>query len=163
MSDKNISCAAPAAGEPTAARSTAPIWIIVTTLILLFLGGYYFDRHGGGFDPKVYSPYSSTEALGAYQPQSGAAAALLRGKRAYDAVCGICHESPKRATMVPDLHNIKTATNVDFWHTWIAHGKAGSLMPAFSNADGGTLSDMQIASLVQYLSAAFPSQQPANQ
>jgi mono/diheme cytochrome c family protein len=83
-------------------------------------------------------------------------------KTLYDAVCGICHEGKDRATMVPDLHNIKTPTNVDFWQTWIAHGRAGSLMPAFSTADGGPLSDMQIASLVQYLSATFPSQFPEN-
>jgi mono/diheme cytochrome c family protein len=84
------------------------------------------------------------------------------GKLLYDAVCAICHESKTRASMVPDLHNIKTPTNVDFWQTWTAHGKAGSLMPAFSIADGGPLSDMQIASLVQYLAATFPSQLPAN-
>ena len=80
------------------------------------------------------------------------------GKPLSDAVCAICHESKTRASMVPDLHNIKTPTNVDFWQTWIAHGKAGSLMPAFSTADGGPLSDMQIASLAGYLNMAIPSQ-----
>jgi hypothetical protein len=85
------------------------------------------------------------------------------GKPLYDAICGICHESKTRASMVPDLRQIKTATNVDFWQTWVAHGKAGSLMPAFSTADGGPLSDMQIASLVQYLTISFPSQSPVNQ
>jgi mono/diheme cytochrome c family protein len=84
------------------------------------------------------------------------------GKALYDAVCAICHEGKDRSTMVPDLHNIKTPTNVDFWQTWIAHGRAGSLMPAFSTADGGPLSDMQIATLVQYLAATFPSQLPEN-
>ena len=79
-------------------------------------------------------------------------------KTLYDAVCGICHEGKDRATMVPDLHNIKTPTNVDFWQTWIAHGRAGSLMPAFSTSDGGPLSDMQIASLAGYLNATIPSQ-----
>jgi mono/diheme cytochrome c family protein len=79
------------------------------------------------------------------------------GKALYDAVCGICHEGKDRATMVPDLHNIKTPTNVDFWQTWTAHGKAGSLMPAFSTADGGPLSDMQIASLAGYLNMTIPS------
>jgi mono/diheme cytochrome c family protein len=83
-------------------------------------------------------------------------------KTLYDAVCGICHEGKDRATMVPDLHNIKTPTNVDFWQTWIAHGRAGSLMPAFSTSDGGPLSDMQIASLAGYLNATIPSQLPAN-
>jgi mono/diheme cytochrome c family protein len=82
------------------------------------------------------------------------------GKALYDAVCAICHEGKDRSTMVPDLHNIKTPTNVDFWQTWTAHGKAGSLMPAFSITDGGPLSDMQIASLTQYLAATIPSQLP---
>jgi hypothetical protein len=52
---------------------------------------------------------------------------------------------------------------VDFWQTWTAHGKAGSLMPAFSTADGGPLSDMQIASIAGYLNATIPSQVPANE
>jgi cytochrome c553 len=80
------------------------------------------------------------------------------GQPLYDAICAICHESKTRASMVTDLHNIKTPTNKDFWETWIAHGKAGSLMPAFSTADGGPLSDMQIASLAGYLDMTIPSQ-----
>jgi hypothetical protein len=64
--------------------------------------------------------------------------------------------------MVPDLHQIKTPTNADFWQTWTAHGKAGSLMPAFATSDGGPLSDMQIASLAQFLAATIPSQTPVN-
>lgn len=80
------------------------------------------------------------------------------GQPLYDAVCGICHDTPNRASMVPDLHNLKTATNEEFWRTWTAHGKAGSLMPAFSTADGGPLTDMQIATLAAYLNMAIPSQ-----
>ena len=79
------------------------------------------------------------------------------GQALYQADCGICHDSAHRATMVPDLHAIKTPTNFEFWRTWIAHGKAGSLMPAFSKVDGGPLSDMQINSLASYLTAAIPS------
>ena len=82
------------------------------------------------------------------------------GKPLYDAVCAICHESKSRASVVTDLHDIKTPTNVDFWQTWIAHGKAGSLMPAFSSADGGPLTEMQIASLAGYLNMAFPWRPP---
>jgi mono/diheme cytochrome c family protein len=85
------------------------------------------------------------------------------GKALYDAVCAICHDGKDRSTMVPDLHNIKTPTNVDFWQTWTAHGKAGSLMPAFSTTDGGPLSEMQIVSLARYLAATIPSQLPENQ
>ena len=59
--------------------------------------------------------------------------------------------------MVPDLRNLKTPTNDEFWRTWIAHGKAGTLMPAFSTAEGGPLTDMQIASVVLYLNTYIPS------
>jgi mono/diheme cytochrome c family protein len=79
------------------------------------------------------------------------------GEALYQADCAICHEAAHRATMVPDLHNLKTATNPDFWQTWIAHGKPGSFMPAFSTADGGPLTDIQIASLTAYLNQAIPS------
>jgi mono/diheme cytochrome c family protein len=79
------------------------------------------------------------------------------GKALYDAVCAICHEAEHRATMVPNLHTIKTPTNEQFWQVWIAHGKPGSLMPAFSTMDGGPLNDLQIASLAAYLNATIPS------
>jgi mono/diheme cytochrome c family protein len=80
------------------------------------------------------------------------------GKALYDAVCAICHEAKNRAEVVPDLHNLKTPTSDEFWRTWIAHGKPGSLMPAFSTADGGPLNDMQIATVAAYLKMAIPSQ-----
>jgi mono/diheme cytochrome c family protein len=79
------------------------------------------------------------------------------GQQLYFAVCGVCHEAERRATMVPDLHTLKVPTNADFWRTWIAHGKPGSFMPAFSTAEGGPLTDIQIASLAAYLDSAIPS------
>ncbi|HUA68005.1 MAG TPA: DUF1573 domain-containing protein [Candidatus Saccharimonadales bacterium] len=79
------------------------------------------------------------------------------GQALYEADCAICHEGEYRATMVPDLHTLKTPTNYEFWRIWIAHGKPASLMPAFSTTDGGPLSDMQISSLASYLTEAIPS------
>jgi mono/diheme cytochrome c family protein len=79
------------------------------------------------------------------------------GQSLYDAVCAICHEGEHRAAMVPDLHNLKVPTNDEFWRTWTAHGKPGSLMPAFATAEGGPLTDVQISSLAAYLDSAIPS------
>jgi mono/diheme cytochrome c family protein len=84
------------------------------------------------------------------------------GKPLFDSVCGICHEAEQRASMVPNLHDLKTPTNDEFWRTWIAHGKPATLMPAFATSDGGPLTDIQIASIVAYLDAVIIPQVPAN-
>lgn len=83
----------------------------------------------------------------------------IEGKYAqqlFAAVCGVCHEANPRASMVPDLHNLKDPTSEEFWRTWITSGKAGTLMPAFATSQGGPLNDMQIASLAAYLNAVIP-------
>jgi cytochrome c5 len=79
------------------------------------------------------------------------------GEKLYDVACGICHEGEDRATMVPDLHKINQPTNIELWRTWIEHGKPGTLMPAFSAAEGGSLTDNQIKSLANYLAKTIPS------
>ena len=71
--------------------STAPVWIFALSLLFLFGGGVYFDRHSGWFDKQVYSPFANAAMLDSYQPKSGAAAMLAQGKKNYDAICGTCH------------------------------------------------------------------------
>jgi mono/diheme cytochrome c family protein len=91
MNDEKKICPTPPDAEPTATRSTVPMWIFSLTLVLVYLGAVYFDHHGGWFDAKVYGPYSSADELDSYQPKSGAAAALARGKQLFEMNCGICH------------------------------------------------------------------------
>lgn len=81
------------------------------------------------------------------------------GKDLFVAACGICHTAEHRATMVPDLHQLKVATNADYWRFFIVNGKPATLMPAFAQAQGGPLSDVQINSLVDYLVKDFPTAQ----
>jgi len=78
------------------------------------------------------------------------------GQQLFAQVCAVCHEATPRATMVPDLHNLKDPTSQDFWRTWITSGKAGTLMPAFATSQGGPLNEMQITSLAAYLNAVIP-------
>jgi mono/diheme cytochrome c family protein len=91
MSDEKKSCSTSSNAEPTAERSHLPMWILVLTFALLYLGAVFFDHHGGWFDQQVYSPYVSAEELDSYQPKSGAAATLAQGKKVYEQVCGLCH------------------------------------------------------------------------
>jgi mono/diheme cytochrome c family protein len=78
------------------------------------------------------------------------------GAKLYKVACGICHEAQPRATMVPDLHALKTPIEPDYWWNWVAHGKVGTLMPGFAATEGGPLDDADIASLVKYLAKEFP-------
>lgn len=78
------------------------------------------------------------------------------GKELYVAGCAICHDTPNRAPMVPDLRAPKTPRDHSYWLTWITSGRAGSLMPAFGEQDGGPLTKKQIDSLVTYLMENFP-------
>jgi mono/diheme cytochrome c family protein len=91
MSDETKSCSAAPNAEPTATHSTVPMWIIVLTLLLMFVGAGYFDRHSGWFDKQVYVPYVSKDEVELYQPRSGAAAMLAQGRSIYERNCGVCH------------------------------------------------------------------------
>lgn len=79
-----------------------------------------------------------------------------KGEKLYAASCGICHDAPNRATMVPDLHALKFVPTKEYWQQWVVNGKAGSLMPAFGQVHGGPLTQEQVDSLVEYLTHYFP-------
>jgi cytochrome c553 len=81
-------------------------------------------------------------------------------KELYVAACGICHDptAHPRAGMVPNLKALNHPTDYEFWKTYIQHGKPGTLMPAFSTAEGGPLTDEQIESLSKLLTQVYPSQ-----
>ncbi len=78
------------------------------------------------------------------------------GKELFVADCAICHDTPHRAAMVPDLRAPRTPRDHAYWANWITSGRAGSLMPAFGEKEGGPLSQGQIDSLVTYLMENFP-------
>lgn len=78
-----------------------------------------------------------------------------QGRELYGAVCGLCHEAAHRASMVPDLRTVNTHNDPQIWRAFIQHGKAGTLMPAFGEDDGGPLNDAQVDSLVRYLGGDF--------
>ncbi|MCS1408187.1 MAG: Cytochrome c6 [Verrucomicrobia subdivision 3 bacterium] len=86
-----------------------------------------------------------------------------RGEDLFVAACGICHETPHRATMVPDLSVAKAEIkrNEAYWTLWITHGKAGTLMPAFHKGQGGPLTNEQIKDLASYMVERFPDDPPA--
>ena len=78
--------------EPASAMTTVPIWLVMTMLVFLFLGAWYFDARGGWFEPKVYRPYTSIAQVDAFQPHASNDP-LPQGKRLFEANCALCHNS----------------------------------------------------------------------
>jgi mono/diheme cytochrome c family protein len=84
----------------------------------------------------------------------------VMGESLYKGVCANCHDSPQRASLVPDLKDSRRPTHPrshEDWRRWIASGRVGSMMPAFSKTEGGPLTDAQVNSLVEYLSSSMPN------
>jgi len=78
-----------------------------------------------------------------------------KGEELYRAACGICHEAEHRASMVANLHALGKPTERDYWTAYVTKGKPNTLMPAWAMAEGGPLSQEQIASLADFLVGPF--------
>ncbi len=163
MSDENSS---PKSGtEPTAARSHLPMWTLVVLLTLLYLGGIYFDHHSGWFDRQVYAPFDNAAQLDAYQPKSGAAAALAAGKKSYESVCGTCHgnDGIGKAGQAPQLAGSEYVITRGF--NRLAHiplaGINGPIKVAGKDwnmamaAMGMALSDADLANVLTYIRGSW--------
>lgn len=85
------------------------------------------------------------------------------GRILYAAVCATCHNSHLRAAAVPDLRTLPHPTSAEHWKTWITYGRAGSMMPAFAESEGGPLNEQQINALVDFMVKAFPNRPQATQ
>jgi len=48
-------------------------------------------------------------------------------------------------------------TDAEHWRRWITVGRAGTMMPAFTKAEGGPLDEKQIEAIVAYLVSTVPS------
>ncbi len=168
MNDEPKSCSAPPSAEPRAARSHLPMWILVLTLVLLYVGGIYFDRHSGWFDRQVYAPYANAAMLDSYQPKSGAAAAAAQGKKVYEQVCGLCHgvDGLGKPGQAPALAGSEWV--VAKGHNRLAHiplaGISGTLSVGGKDWNlamapmGAALSDADLASVLTYVRGSWGNQ-----
>jgi mono/diheme cytochrome c family protein len=165
MSDDTKSSSTPPNAEPTAERSHLPIWILMLTLVLLYLAAVYFDHHGGWFDARVYAPYLSPEELDAYQPKSDAAAMMSRGKQVFEQTCGICHGNdglgkPGQAPPLAGSEWVNAAGIQRLAHIPLT-GLTGSVQVEGQNWNmsmapmGAALSDADLAAALSYIRSSW--------
>lgn len=163
MSDEKKTCCSTETGEPTVTRSAAPMWIIVVTLALLFIGGLFLDSHGGWFNKNVYAPYQSAEQLASFQPKNPGD--NKRGKMLYESVCGICHGSdgagkPGQAPALAGSEWVTTKGYNRLAHIPLA-GVAGAIQVGGKDwnlnmaAMGAALPDEDVAAVLTYIRTSW--------
>jgi mono/diheme cytochrome c family protein len=141
------------------------MWIFGLTLLLLFIGGVYFDRHSGWFDAEVYTPYANAQELELYQPKSGEAQLLAQGKRSYEFVCGSCHspDGAGKPGQAPPLAGSEWVNTKSFKRlveipliglNGEIHVK-GEAWNASMAAMGAGLSDSDLASVLTYIRSSW--------
>tara|TARA_A100001037_G_scaffold305360_1_gene345115 strand:- start:126 stop:734 length:609 start_codon:yes stop_codon:yes gene_type:complete len=79
--------------EPTASNAPVPVGFIVAFVVLFYLSTLYLDGNAGGFDAKVYEPFTSLDVVKAVQPKGNMDPRFEKGKAAYAIYCSACHQS----------------------------------------------------------------------
>ena len=88
-----------ASAEPGALRPAVPVWLFPLLFVMLFLGMWYFDSHGGWFDQDVYAPYANHKELEVWQPVSAGANPEAHGRKIYNKpTCVTCHQADGNGT-----------------------------------------------------------------
>ncbi|MFZ0828320.1 MAG: cytochrome c [Verrucomicrobiia bacterium] len=157
--------------HPVSGSSRLLMGMIIVTLMLMFLGAVYFDRHSGWFDKQVYGPYASANQLEEYQPKSGAAAAAARGKQVYESVCGVCHgpDGLGKPGQAPPLAGSELVNAKGFHRLAMIPlaGLSGSLQVNGKDWNmamapmGAALSDADLAAVLTYIRNSWGNQASA--
>jgi len=77
--------------QPMESKRPVPVWLLVLLFLLLYWAMVYFDLHGAWFNERVYAPYHSFDEVVAFQPPSGDADFIQKGRLLYSANCAVCH------------------------------------------------------------------------
>ena len=81
----------PNGAEPKAAPVAVPIVLFVILAVLFYFAALYIDEFGGGFNARVYAPYSSTKELDKFLPKKTESPMVAKGRQLYAPLCGACH------------------------------------------------------------------------
>jgi mono/diheme cytochrome c family protein len=85
--------------EPTTGSAPIPVWLFIVLAVLLFWGMLYLDSNAGGFNPRVYQRYRSTNDLVALVPFDPAKESFNKGLAVYNRpTCAPCHQPNGQGT-----------------------------------------------------------------
>jgi len=85
--------------EPSVASGHLPMWIFVLLAIGIYWGMVYLDNHAGGFNPKVYQRFASSNELVNLIPFDPERDLVNKGFAIYNRpTCVACHQANGQGT-----------------------------------------------------------------
>ena len=147
------------ASAPPLPGAAVPIWLIVLTVMLLYVGALYFDDHGGWFHPQVYGPYRSYAELEPYQPK-GDGGLFSQGRGVYGKTCVACHQATGLGTpgQFPPLAGSEWVNEADSGRVIraVLNGLQGPITVHGQNFNNvmvpwNSLSDEDVAAVITYV------------
>ncbi len=85
--------------EPTVGSGSLSVWLFVILAVALYLGMKYLDSHAGGFSPKVYQRFASSNELVRLIPFDPERDLVNKGIAVYNRpTCVACHQGNGQGT-----------------------------------------------------------------
>jgi mono/diheme cytochrome c family protein len=85
--------------EPSVAPGRLPVWIFIVLALGLFWGMVYLDNHAGGFNPRVYQHFTSSNELVRLIPFDPERDLVNKGIAVYNKpTCVACHQGNGQGT-----------------------------------------------------------------
>ena len=79
--------------EPSVQPAPVPVWLFVVLAILVFSGLLYLDENAGGFNPRVYQQFASSNQLAQLVPVPPGGEQVASGRLVYNRpTCVACHQ-----------------------------------------------------------------------
>lgn len=85
--------------EPSVAQGHLPVWLFIVLAMGIFWGMVYLDSNAGGFNPRVYQRFSSSNELVSLIPFDPQRDLINKGFAVYNRpTCVACHQSNGQGT-----------------------------------------------------------------
>src|SRR6185369_1965563 len=85
--------------EPSVAPGHLPVWLFIVLALGIFWGMVYLDNHAGGFNPKVYQRFTSSNELVSVIPYNPERDMMNKGRAVYNMpTCVACHQDNGQGT-----------------------------------------------------------------
>lgn len=155
--------------EPRVGRATVPRWLLVALGAGVVWAIGHVSTRSGALDARVYVPYRTRQQVADLQPVARPDAAVVGGRRVFEAVCALCHglDGAGQPGRAPPLAGSAWVGGAEDRLIRIAlHGLSGPVLVGEQTWNqsmpglGGAMSEEELAAVLTYARQAWGNRAP---